>query len=232
MAYYRDYSSCINLALNNIDIDNIKKIKYVHEDSKDAFIESLKDKFDMEEDRDSFDYIYDADKMRTLAGRKNSKKRNHLNYFLKEYEGRYEYKSLSEDNFSECLSLLEKWQSGKNITPDIINEYKVIEKIFNNYSFLSEYIKIGGVYIDGVLKAFSIGSMVNEDTVIVHIEKADAEIRGLYPFITQQFLINEFSDANYVNREDDMGLENIRKSKMSYHPCCFAKKYKFVKKDI
>lgn len=74
--------------------------------------------------------------------------------------------------------------------------------------------------------------MVNEDTVIVHIEKADAEIRGLYPFITQQFLINEFMDANYVNREDDMGLENIRKSKMSYHPCCFAKKYKFVKKDI
>ena len=67
-------------------------------------------------------------------------------------------------------------------------------------SFLSEYIKIGGVYIDGVLKAFSVGSMVNEDTVIVHIEKADAEIRGLYPFIAQQFLINEFADAKYVNR--------------------------------
>ena len=232
LAYYKDYSSCIDLALKNINIDSIKEIRCVHEDSKDAFIVSLKDKFDIEEDRDSFDYIYEADKIRTLAGRKNSKKRNHLNYFLKEYEDRYEYKSLNEEDFSDCLTLLETWQLGREMTEDMINEHKAIEKIFSDYSFLSEYIKIGGVYIDGVLKAFSVGSMVNEDTAIVHIEKADAEIRGLYPFMAQQFLINEFADAKYVNREDDMGLENIRKSKMSYHPCCFAKKYKFIKNKI
>lgn len=230
LAYYKNYSSCIELALQNINIDDIKEIKCVCEDSKEVFIECLKDKFYIEEDRDSFDYIYEADKLKTLAGRKNSKKRNHLNYFLKEYENRYEYKSLVEKDFKSCLELLEEWQSTKDITDDILNEYKAIKSLFDDYYLLAEHIKIGGVYIDGILKAFSIGSLVNEDTVIVHIEKADAEIRGLYPFIMQQFLINEFKDATYVNREDDMGLENIRKSKMSYHPCCFAKKYKFIKK--
>lgn len=231
LAYYKDYSSCIKLALQNIDINNINEIKYISEDTKDAFIEYFGDEFDLEEDRDSFDYIYDADGMRTLVGRKNSKKRNHLNYFLKEYENRYEYKSLGRDDFYDCLKLSEKWQSDKGATADTIYEYEVINKIFDDYDFLSEHIKVGGVYVDGVLKAFSVGSLINRDTALIHIEKADSEIRGLYPFIMQQFLLNEFPDIKYVNREDDMGLDNIRKSKLSYHPCCFAKKYKFIKKQ-
>ena len=231
LAYYKDYSSCIKLALQNIDINNINEIKYISEDTKDAFIEYFGDEFDLEEDRDSFDYIYDADGMRTLVGRKNSKKRNHLNYFLKEYKNRYEYKSLGRDDFYDCLKLSEKWQSDKGATADTIYEYEVINKIFDDYDFLSEHIKVGGVYVDGVLKAFSVGSLINRDTALIHIEKADSEIRGLYPFIMQQFLLNEFPDIKYVNREDDMGLDNIRKSKLSYHHCCFAKKYKFIKKQ-
>ena len=137
---------------------------------------------------------------------------------------------MNKNDFSNCLKLLEDWQLNKDLTNDIVNEYKAIRKIFDDYDFLSDYIKVGGVYVDGILKAFSVGSLVNQDTVIIHIEKADAEIRGLYPFIMQQFLVNEFSEVKYVNREDDMGLENIRKSKMSYYPCCFVKKYKFIKK--
>ena len=230
LAYYKDYSSCIELALENININNIDKVNCVCEDTKDVFIKHLGDKFYIEEDRDAFDYIYEADSLRTLAGRKNSKKRNHLNYFLKEYENRCEYKSLDKEDFPNCLKLVEDWQFDKDITDEVVNEYQTIKKIFDDYNFLSEYIKVGGVYIDGVLKAFSVGSLVNQDTVVIHIEKADAEIRGLYPFIMQQFLLNEFSEVKYVNREDDMGLENIRKSKMSYHPCCFVKKYKFIKK--
>ena len=87
--------------------------------------------------------------------------------------------------------------------------------------------KIGGIWIKDELEAFSIGSYsdTNEEQVIIHIEKANSSIRGLYPMICQQFLIHEFKNAVTVNREDDLGIEGLRKSKLSYQPIRLAKKY-------
>ena len=86
-------------------------------------------------------------------------------------------------------------------------------------------MRMAGVYIDGQLEAFTIGSLnVRENMAVIHIEKANPEIRGLYQFINQQFLINEFPEAELVNREDDVGMEGLRKAKMSYCPIGFAKK--------
>ena len=82
------------------------------------------------------------------------------------------------------------------------------------------------IYIDGKMEAFTLGTYLKtEKTVYVHVEKANPEIRGLYPFINQQFLIKCFPDARYVNREDDMGLEGLRKAKMSYNPEFLVEKY-------
>ena len=61
---------------------------------------------------------------------------------------------------------------------------------------------------------------------IIHIEKANPEIRGLYQFINQQFLIHEFHEAEIVNREDDMGLPALRQDKLSYEPMEFARKFR------
>ena len=66
--------------------------------------ENYPGKFDYIEERDLFDYVYDGESMRTLNGRKNHKKRNHINFFLKEYEGRFEYRLLDENDFDECLN--------------------------------------------------------------------------------------------------------------------------------
>ena len=80
--------------------------------------------------------------------------------------------------------------------------------------------------MDGKLEAFTIGSYnFYENMAVIHIEKANAQMRGLYQFINQQFLINEFPDVKLVNREDDLGLEGLRKAKMSYNPVGFARKY-------
>ena len=75
-------------------------------------------------------------------------------------------------------------------------------------------------------------SLSRPDMAVIHIEKANPEIRGLYQFINQQFLIHEFPEAVLVNREDDMGLEGLRQAKMSYNPIGFARKYKIVQKHI
>ena len=86
--------------------------------------------------------------------------------------------------------------------------------------------KAGGIYIDGVLEAISIGSMNEaENMAVISVEKANPTYTGIYQVINQQFLLHEFPDAVLVNREDDMGMEGLRKAKMSYHPVDFARKY-------
>jgi len=90
-----------------------------------------------------------------------------------------------------------------------------------------------GVYIDGTLEAFTIGSYnPAENMAVIHIEKANPEIRGLYQFINQQFLVQEFPDVALVNREDDLGQEGLRHAKMSYNPCGFARKYLVQQKNF
>lgn len=186
-------------------------------------------KFKYIEERDYFDYVYDAESLRTLAGRKNQKKRNHINYFLKEYEGRFEYKKLEEKDFDECIDLLKAWANNKAEHGDtddgIDDEFIGVKKIFDNYDVLKQDVKIAGIYIDSKLEAFTIGENINENMAVIHIEKANPEIRGLYPYINQQFLVHEFKDVEFVNREEDLGIEGLRKAKLSYHPCKFVEKY-------
>ena len=86
-------------------------------------------------------------------------------------------------------------------------------------------LKIAGIFIDGNLEAFTMGEYLNPNMALIHIEKANPSIRGLYPYINQQFLVNEFSDVEFVNREEDLGIEGLRKAKLSYHPVKFVEKY-------
>lgn len=188
------------------------------------------DRFEYIEERNNFDYIYDGESLRTLAGRKNQKKRNHLNSFVKEYGDRVEYKKLEEADFDECINLLKEWSKDKDESIELDSEFKAIKRIFKNYKKLKDTLKISGIYIDSKLEAFSIGEMLNDNMAVIHVEKANADIRGLYPYINQQFLLNEFSDVEFVNREEDLGIEGLRKAKLSYHPVKFAEKYTVIEK--
>lgn len=122
--------------------------------------------------------------------------------------------------------MLSLWNSRREDDINVLNELKAIHKIFNNYGDLREDIMIGGVYIDSRLEAFAVGSKLNKDMALIHVEKANSDIRGLYQYINKEFLIKEFPDIKYVNREDDMGLEGLREAKMLYYPSRFIKKYK------
>ncbi len=185
------------------------------------------EKFTIEEDRDSFDYVYDAEKLKSLTGKDYVKKRNHLNAFLKDYDGRFEYRSLSCASTEEIKDFHLRWLDDRSISDDsnfITSEEKGVFRIFENCFLLDS--KIGGVYVDGKLEAYSIGCYnPNTKYAYIHIEKANPEIRGLYNYINQQFLIHEFPEAEFVNREDDLGQEGLRKAKMTYRPVYLAEKY-------
>lgn len=187
--------------------------------------ENYPGRFEIKKERDVFDYLYDAEKLRTLSGRKMHSKKNHYNAFMRNYADRFEYKRLTQQSeFEEALELMDKWAENKEIDEMILIEKKAVSKIFERFDEHTE-IKLGGIYIDGKLEAFTMAEMLTKDTVCVHIEKANAEIRGLYVAINKLFLENEYPEVKYVNREDDMGQENLRKAKMSYNPVAFVEKY-------
>ena len=149
-------------------------------------------------------------------------------YYLKrEYAGRYEYRTLCCSDGLDVWQFLDKWraQKGQEVEGHLDYEVEGIHDILRNCSAF--HVHMGGIYIDGRLEAFAIGSYnEKEKMAIIHIEKANPEIRGLYQFINQQFLIHEFPEAEIVNREDDMGLPALRQAKLSYEPMEFARKFR------
>ncbi len=189
------------------------------------------DRYEITEERDAADYLYDADLLRRLPGKRYHKKKNHINAFLREYEGRYEYRTLSCCDEAEILEFLNRWKAGKadDGGHHLEMEYEGIAGVLDQCRSLQ--VKMAGIRVDGRLEAFTIGSYNKElRMAIIHIEKANPDIRGMYPFINQQFLANDFADALLVNREDDMGLPGLRKAKESYYPIEMVKKYRIVQK--
>lgn len=183
-------------------------------------------------DRTYYDYVYDAEKLKTFSGKKYHKKKNHLNAFKKEYEGRYEFKILNKNNMDEILSFAEEWKHTKSHSQEkefIESEQRGIRYIIEHEDIFD--YKIGGVYIDNKLEAFCIGNYYEqEDMVYLPVEKANHEFRGLYQYICSEFLKTAFPYAGKENREDDMGLEGLRKSKLSYNPIYMVEKYTIIQK--
>ena len=186
-----------------------------------------KDKFLVEEERDYFDYLYNAKELMALSGKKYHKKKNHVNGFLKEYENRYRVKIADKSDVESIEEFLIKWHNKRNI----IDEYNRDDYELKGIFYVLEHCdmlkyKMMLVYVDDVIEVFTLGTYLREEkTAYIHVEKANPDIRGLYAFINREFLKNCFSEAEYVNREDDMGLEGLRKAKLSYNPIELIKKY-------
>lgn len=182
--------------------------------------------------RDNYDYIHSAEELRFLKGKKYSKKRNHINKFKDSYVDRYKYRALKSHDLEECCQLLKQWRVHKDQEPYVHIQGEILG-IRHLMAHLEELeVKAGGIYIDGQLKAFSIGSYQDQQhkMATIHVEKADAGIRGLYAYINQQFLIHGLDEAVEVNREEDMGVEGMRVAKMAYRPIRFVKKYEVREK--
>ena len=200
---------------------------YLADEIAVEYLNLPQDQYSVMELPDARDYLYSAEKLKKLSGKKLHKKKNHLNSFLKEYDGRFEYHTLCCSDREDVWGFLEKWiiQKGQEVEDHLDPEVEGIHDILNNCAVFN--VHMGGVYIDGKLEAFSIGSYnAMEKMAIIHIEKANPDIRGLYQYINQQFLINEFPEAEIVNREDDLGLPGLRRAKESYDPIGFANKFR------
>ncbi len=182
------------------------------------------DKFEIEYIRDAADYIYESAKLISLSGKKLHSKRNHLNRFKAEHDGSWNYERITEDNKQECFEMAEDWRkmNGCEEDPEKEKEFCVTLGALKNLEVLD--LKGGLVRLNGKVIAFSIGEPVCDDTFVVHIEKAYADIRGAYPIINQQFVEHEAAQYTYINREEDTGAEGLRKAKLSYYPAFMQEK--------
>lgn len=193
----------------------------VTESNLDWLKQAYGDSIEIEYNRDSSDYIYYSSDLISFKGKKFHGKRNHLKRFM---ENDWSYEPIVSSNLDECLAYTtQNYNSKEALDFSAVVEQYAINFFFTYMDKLD--LKGGAIRCNGKIAGVSIGEKLNSDTFVVHIEKADSNINGAYPAICNQFITTNAADIKYVNREEDMGLEGLRKSKLSYNPVFLLDKY-------
>ncbi len=195
-------------------------------DIEESFVEDLNaiygDNMEIIEDRDNFDYVYDSEKLISLSGKKLHAKKNHYNQFIKNYS--YTVKDIREVPVEECIEALNYWLEQKEDKSEYLcYEIKGVESLLRNMDNFSFNGMV--VFVEDKIVALTIGEKISDETAVIHIEKADPEIKGLYTFINKLFVETCFSSVPKINREQDLGIPGLRKAKESYKLFEFVKKY-------
>jgi len=170
----------------------------------------------IEPSRQHFDYIYRSEDLIKLAGRKYHSKRNHINKFLRSYS--FTYASLNEVHVNASLELAENWCQLHRCAEDLnlLGEWEATRQALLHFRTLR--LQGGIILIEDKVEAFALGELLNDETAVVHVEKANPEIAELYAVINQQFCQKSWQNVPYINREQDLGEPGLRKAKLSYHP--------------
>ncbi len=199
-------------------------IRIFGKEQRNLIRDSFPGKFHFEKDFDSFDYVYHISDLTELAGSKYHAKRNHINKFKSLYE--FEYHKMTPDFREPCREMFRNWCNSKRETlSDVDDQLEAVNRLLDNWGNLD--ITGACITVDGRIVAFSFGEVLceKESIVVIHLEHANTDFQGAYPMINQQFLENQWGDFTFVNREEDMGLEGLRKAKKSYYPTFMVKKY-------
>ena len=197
------------LIVSSVNTENLEWIK-----------EYYGDKITWEYNRDGSDYIYNSSDLINLSGKKYHGKRNHIKRFM---ENDWEFEPITSDNLDDCILFSTQFYNNNENDYSAIIEQYAIDLFFMNMDYLN--LKGGVLKADNRIVGITIGEQLNSDTFVVHIEKALADVQGAYPMICNQFAKANAAELKYINREEDLGLEGLRKSKLSYKPAFMVDKY-------
>lgn len=180
--------------------------------------------FEISEHASFFDYIYESEKLITLSGKKLAAKRNHINAF--EADGNWYAKPIDENDIPELLEFNKKWCEGRceNASKYLKMELCAVDIALNNFNKMGLLGLM--LFKNDKLVAYSYGEPISKAAFCVHVEKADADVRGAYQMINREFAKAYCKDYPYINREDDAGDEGLARAKKSYYPTELGKKYK------
>lgn len=189
-------------------------------------------RFTIAPDRNGFDYCYDIDKMCELGGKKLHGKRNHIRRFLDANEGCWSFEPMTKGQLAECLEMDDEWRRRSLLREGEAEERDLGAETVALLAAASHFEELGmdgGVLrVYGEVVAFTMGDLLTPDTYDVHFEKAYGELQGAYPMVAREFarLVREkYPSVRWLNREDDMGVEGLRKAKESYYPDLMVEKF-------
>lgn len=217
-----DFKDAVEQIINDAKSFHITPVIYgVTENYKKMIDKYFPNRFSYEYDEGYNDYIYSVEKMAELRGKKYHGKRNHITNFKKNNPD-WSFEILNQDNINECIALHSQWIKNHEDDEDYSYEFEAVLTAFENYEKLGF---VGGlIRVDGKVIAYTMGERHSDRLFVTHFEKAPAEIQGAYPIINQEFTRNCLMNYEYVNREEDLGLEGLRKAKQSYNPELFLEK--------
>ena len=227
-----DFTDAINQIIDDAKQRGVKPSIYgVTQGYLVLLQEAFTGKFTYETSEEFSDYIYKVEKMANLSGKKYHSKRNHITNFKKN-NSNWKFEVINSDNIGECIALHMKWLEEKDDAEndDYAEEFNAVLTAFKNYEKLGF---VGGlIRVNGEVIAYTMGEpQMSGRCFISHFEKAPADVQGAYAIINQEFSKNCLGDFEYVNREEDLGLEGLRKAKRSYHPEIILEKWVAVYND-
>jgi hypothetical protein len=223
-SYCREHG--IPLLFTNADCSTLEHLQCLYGDG-----------IEISTNRDYYDYIYDYESLATLSGRKLHAKRNHLHRFC---ENNWCFEPISEDNIEEVAAMHNRWCDEKGVyaDPAKLREAGAVVRGLESFfelGFTGGLIRIENECGDMEIQAYTFGSAIGNrcnDTFTVHVEKAFSTTQGLYAAINKEFISRVGCESGceykYVNREEDMGAENLRKAKLSYRPAYLHEKYRVL----
>ena len=212
------------------------RITGMNEENRRELENFFPDRFAIRVDRDFFDYVYAIDDLADLKGKKFQKKRNHFNRFRSEHP-EYEVRELNRCNLRQAMGMVDDWYRHRLQTDpqgNYLLENIALGRAFQHYEDLGME---GIMLLDrGRVLAVTMGSRLSPDTFDIHFEKAREDADGAYNAVNcefARFLRLKYPEVRFLNREDDMGLEGLRKAKLSYNPHHMEEKYwACLKEDI
>ena len=182
---------------------------------------NFEDEYEIENDRANFDYVYLTRDLINLEGRKYDGKRNHVKKFK---QLNYKICEITDDMLEKIKQFQKKWCEDRLCRDDMSlkNESMAINELLTNFTKLS--IFGAAIFINDNIEGYTVADKLNEETALIIVEKANPQIKGIYQGLNQIFAEKFLYKYKYINREQDMGIEGLRKAKISYHPHHFVEK--------
>ena len=207
------------------------RLRSLTKDKKEELEALYPGKFEFTACRNSYDYIYTVEELSELHGKKLQSKRNHCNRFEDEFPDWFTA-PITDDNLPQCHEMLRVWYETHE---PAVNAQELDQLQLEKTALQRAFDHFDELEMDGLLLsdgeriiAFSMGSRMNRDYYDVGFEKAFPDVNGAYAMINREFsrmIAEKYPEVQFLNREDDMGSEGLRRAKESYQPTVLLEKY-------
>lgn len=220
--------SAIDFLIDDAAARGLSELTFTGVDSKNAehLLRLYPNRIEFTNHRESADYIYLQSDLSLLSGKKYHGKRNHISKFMRLYPN-FTLEKITPENIEAAIEVSQLWmtENGRS-EKDFAGEAAAINDAFENFDALELFGAV--LMINGKPAAMTVAEAINDEVVDIHFEKSLSEYQGAYTVLNREFAQEYLSNFKFINREEDLGIEGLRKAKLSYYPIVLLEKAEAV----